>query len=514
MEPLRLNSAAGRWVLAASVLGSGAVFVESSVVNVALPAIARDFGLGIEGLQWVVNGYLLTLSALMLLGGALGDHFRRPTVFAIGCIGFAAASAGCALATGPAMLVVLRLVQGAAGALLVPNSLAMLETAFASEDRGTAIGQWAAWSAVSTAAGPLLGGWLVDAASWRWVFASVVVLPLAAAWIVLRHAPGTGTGIAAPLPASGQPSRGEAGGDSVDYLGAVLVTLGLAGVVGALIEGPRVGFTRTGVLAAGLGGVALLGAFVAAERRVARRGGRPLLPFAIFRSRQFTGANLTTLLVYAALGGLFFLLMPQLQNNLGYSALQAGAALLPVNAFMLLLSPPAGRLSARIGPRLPMAGGALVAAAGMLLFARIRPGASYLATVLPAAIVFGVGLAALVAPLTTAVLGAVGEREAGMASGINNAVARLAGLVATAALPLAAGLGGLERLDGPAFTAGFVRAMWISAGLCAAGAVVALVTIRRGARPAPAPVTHPSLAHGCTPRPPAPAVRSLRAGAE
>jgi EmrB/QacA subfamily drug resistance transporter len=494
MQPLRLKSAPGRWLLAASVLGSGAVFLESSVVNVALPAIARDFGLGVEGLQWVVNGYLLTLSALMLLGGALGDHFRRPAVFAAGCVGFALASAGCALATGPAMLVVLRLLQGAAGALLVPNSLAMLDTAFSSEDRGAAIGQWAAWSAVSNAAGPLLGGWLVDAASWRWVFASVVVLPLAAAWIALRHAPDTEA-----------PSRGK-----VDYLGAMLATLGLAGVVGALIAGPGTGFIRPGVLAAGFGGVALLGAFVAVERRVERQGGRPLLPFGIFRSRQFTGANLTTLLVYAALGGLFFLLMPQLQNNLGYSALRAGASLLPVNALMLSLSPAMGRLSARIGPRLPMAGGALVAAAGMLLFARVGPGASYVTTVLPAAIVFGAGLTALVAPLTTAVLGAVDEREAGVASGINNAVARLAGLIATAALPLAAGLGGLARLDGPAFDAGYMRAMSISAGLCAAGAVVAFVTIRSGARPAPAPLTHPSLAHGCTPRPPASGERIAR----
>ena len=493
-QTLHLSSARGRWVVAASVLGSGAVFLESSVVNVALPAIARDFALDVEGLQWVLNAYLLTLSSLMLLGGALGDRFPRQTVFTIGCVSFAVASIGCALAPSLAALVALRLLQGAAGALLVPNSLAMLETAFKGDERGAAIGQWAAWSAISTATGPLLGGWLVDAASWRWVFASVVVFALASAWITMRHA------VPSATPAS---AAGPQDGGTVDYLGAVLVTLGLGGVIGALIAGPDLGFSHPAVLAAGIGGIVMLGAFVAVERRTARRRAQPLLPFRVFRSRQFTGANLVTLLVYAALGGLFFLLMPQLQGNLGYSALRAGAALLPVNVLMLLLSPVTGRLSARIGPRLPMAAGALVAGAGMLLFARVRPGASYVGTVLPAAVVFGVGLAALVAPLTTAVLGAVDEEEAGVASGINNAVARLAGLLAIAALPLAAGMGGMVRLNGPAFAAGYTRAMWISAGLCVAGAVVAIFTIRNGPAAVSAPVTHPSPSHGCTRRPPA-----------
>jgi EmrB/QacA subfamily drug resistance transporter len=487
---LRLNSAPGRWVLAASVLGSGAAFLEGSVVNVALPAIAREFGLGIAGLQWVLNGYLLSLSALMLLGGALGDRYRRGTVFAVGCGGFAAASIGCAFAPGLGVLIGLRLLQGAAGALLVPNSLAMLEMAFEGSERGEAIGQWAAWSAVSTAAGPLLGGWLVDAASWRWVFASVVPFAAAAAWIGVRHLPaGSGAQEGAALaaaPAAAQPR--------VDYLGAVLVTLGLAGLVAALITGPDLGFTHRAVVAAGAGGGAALVGFVVTERRARH----PLLPLALFRSRQFTGANLTTLFVYAALGGLFFLLMPQLQSNLGYSALAAGAALLPVNALMLVISPAAGRLSARIGPRLAIAAGALVAAGAMLLFARVRPGASYAGAVLPAAVVFGIGLATLVAPLTAAVLGAVDQRDAGLASGVNNAAARLAGLLAAAALPLAAGLGGGTRLEGAAFGAGYVRAMWISAGLCAAGAVVALLTVRDGGDPRP--VVHPSPTPGCTPR--------------
>jgi EmrB/QacA subfamily drug resistance transporter len=470
-----LHSARGRWILAASIVASGAVFLEGTTVNVALPAIARDFGLGVEGLQWVLNGYLLTLTALMLLGGALGDQFRRPVVFAAGCLAFAVASAGCAIAPGIVALVLLRMLQGVAGALVVPNSLAMLESAFQGDERGEAIGQWSAWSAVSTAVGPLLGGWIVDAASWRWVFAAVVVLAVAAGGIILRHEH-AGTEDAP----QGEAAGGSGGTGHVDYVGATLVTFGLAGTIGALIDGPHRGFASTGVLTAGLGGVVLLVAFVVVELRLARRGARPLLPIAVFRSRQFTGANIITVLVYAALNALLFLLMPQLQANLGYSALAAGAALLPASALMLVLSPAAGRLSARIGPRVPMAGGALVTAVGMALFARVQPGAPYLTTVLPAAVVVGLGLACFVAPLTTAVLAALGPQDAGIASGVNNAVARLAGLVATAALPLAAGLGGLDRLTGPAFTAGYERAAWIGAALCAVAAATALVTISTG----------------------------------
>jgi len=459
---LKLHSAAGRWVVAGSVLGSGAVFLESSVVNVALPAIARDFHVGVVGLQWVVNGYLLTLSALMLLGGALGDRFGRPRVFAIGCVAFALASAGCALAPGLISLVVLRAVQGAAGALLVPNSLAMLDTAFAGEERGAAIGQWAAWSAVSTAAGPFAGGWLVDALNWRWVFSAVILFALAAALIVVRHI------------ARGEVSHAGDVRERIDYLGAALGTLALAGIVGALMAGPAIGFRDWRVVAAGIGGVACMAAFVFAERHART----PILPLSIFRSQQFSGVNATTFLVYAALSGLFFLLMPQLQGNLKYSALRAGAALTPANVIMLVLSPIAGRASARVGPRVLMTVGALIAAAGMILCARVQPGASYLTTILPAIVIFGIGLSILVAPLTSAVLSAVKESETGIASGINNAVARLAGLIATAALPLAAGIGGAATLEGPEFAAGYGRAMLICAGLCAAGALVAFATVR------------------------------------
>jgi EmrB/QacA subfamily drug resistance transporter len=452
-------------MVAGSVLGSGAVFLESSVVNVALPAIARDFHVGVAGLQWVINGYLLTLSALMLLGGALGDRFGRPRVFAIGCLAFALASFGCALAPELTLLVVLRAVQGAAGALLVPNSLAMLDTAFEGEERGAAIGQWAAWSAVSTAVGPFAGGWLVDALSWRWVFSAVIVFALAAAVILVRHI------------ASGktkQSGKASARSGKIDYLGAALGTLALAGLVGALMAGPVLGFSSWQILVAGLGGVVCMAAFIVLEQHISH----PILPLSIFRSRQFSGVNAATFLIYGALSGLFFLLMPQLQGNLHYSALLAGAALTPANVIMLVISPIAGRASARTGPRVLMTVGASIAAGGMLLFARVQPGASYLGTVLPATIVFGLGLSILVAPLTSAVLSAVQESDTGIASGINNAVARLAGLIATAALPLAAGLGGAAKVEGAAYAAGYTRAMIISAGLCAAGAVVALITVR------------------------------------
>lgn len=480
---LRLATPLGRWTVAAAVLGSGAVFVEGTVVTVALPRIAADFGLGIEGLQWVLNGYLLTLSALMLLGGSLGDIYRRRAVFVAGLLGFAATSGLAAVAPGVGSLVVFRFLQGAAGALLVPNSLAMLDAAFAEADRGAAIGRWAGWSAVSTAMGPLLGGWLIVALSWRWVFASVIPLALGAAWIAARRVP--------------EPPRSAPRERSVDYPGTTLITLGLAGVISALISGPSLGFASPAIVAAALGGAALLLAFLAVERRRAD----PLLRLSLFRSVPFTGANATTLLVYAALGVLFFLLMLQLQNVLGYSALEAGAALLPVNVLMLALSPGAGRVGQRIGPRWPMTLGALVAGAGMLLLAGVGPGVSYATMILPALVVFGLGLASLVAPLTAAVLGAVPDEQVGIASGVNNATARLAGLLATAAIPLAAGLGGLEDLAGPAFAAGYTRAMRIAAGLCAAGAAVAFLTVRGFAKVEPVP--HPSPAHGCTHRRPA-----------
>ena len=353
VTPMRLKSSAGRWAVAATVLGSGAVFLESTVMTVALPAIGRDLDLGLAGLQWLLNGYLLPLTALILLGGSLGDRYGRRRVFVVGLIGFATGSALCMVAPSFPTLVACRLLQGIFGALLVPNSLAILDTLFAEEDRGAAIGQWAAWSGVSTALGPLVGGWLVDALSWRWVFACVVPFALAAAWIAARRMP------------ADKPS----GAGMVDYAGAVLVTLGLAGVTAALVAGRMLG-GAVGEAVAGGGGLLLLAAFVLVERHIRD----PILPLGLFRSRQFTGTNLVTLLVYAALGGFFFLFVLTLQDSLGYSALASGAALLPLNLLMLLVSPRAGRWSARVGARLPMTVGATVAAAGLLLLSGVGPG--------------------------------------------------------------------------------------------------------------------------------------------
>jgi EmrB/QacA subfamily drug resistance transporter len=455
-----------RWTLAASILGSGAVFLEGSVVSVAVPAIGRDLGLGIAGLQWVMNGYLLTLSALMLFGGALGDRASRSRVFAVGLVGFAASSIGCAIAPNITLLVAARMIQGFAGALVVPNSLAILETTFHGEARGVAIGRWAAWSGVSSALGPLAGGLIVDVASWRFVFLSIVPLALVAAWIAFRH------------PVTNADRHRKSGGSSLDYVGATLVTFGLAGIIGGLIAGPESGFTSLPVITALVAGVALLAAFVFQESRASA----PLLPLEVFQSREFVGANLTTLLVYAAINGGFFLLMLQLQNGLGYSALVAGASLLPLNALILLLSPRAGHLAERIGARLPMAVGALIGGIGMLLFMRVRPGAQYMTSVLPAVLVFGVGLGVFVAPLTAVALRSLGESRAGIASGVNNAVARLAGLLATAAIPAASGLGGVHDIRGPVLSSAFTRACVICAVLCALGSISAALLIS-GKRP-------------------------------
>jgi MFS family permease len=307
----------------------------------------------------------------------------------------------------------------------------------------------------------LVGGWLVDAASWRWVFAIITPVALVAAWLALGSE-------------AKSERRMTSDGRHVDYAGAVLIVTGLGALTGGLIDGPRTGFGTPLILGLLATGVGLLVVFGIAEMR----SGDPLLQPALFRSRAFTGANIATVLIYAALGGVILLLVLQLQGNLGYSALESGAALLPMNALMLVLSPRAGRFAHRHGARGPMTVGPLVAAVGMGLFARVAPGASYVSTVLPAVIVFGLGLSALVAPLTAAVLAAAPERDAGVASGVNNAAARLAGLISAAALPVAAGLGGLEQLSGPRLTQGFARAMWICAGLCIGAAGVVWVTLR------------------------------------
>ncbi|QTI69128.1 DHA2 family efflux MFS transporter permease subunit [Gordonia polyisoprenivorans] len=454
---LAAASARGRWLIVAAVLGSGVAFLDGTVVNVALPAIARDLDTDLRGQQWVLDGYMLTLSALLLVGGVAGDRYGRRAVFVGGLVLFAVASVGCALAPGIEWLVVARLVQGVGAAAVVPGSLALINSEIAPDDRGAAVGLWAGMSGATSALGPFVGGWLVDSVSWRGVFYLSVPLALGAIWIALRHVP---------------ESRDHTEHARLDVLGAGTMILGLAGVIYALIEGPARGWSALSVGAAGVGLVALV-VFVIVELRVRD----PLLPLSLFRSRQFTGANLTTLLVYAALGGALFLLALQLQQSMGYSALEAGAAMFPSTVIMLFGSPLAGKLAQRTGPRLPMTVGPLVAAVGLGLMARAVPGVGYLGGVLPAVVMFGLGMTITVAPLTSAALAAVDDSRAGTASGVNNAVARLAGLLAVAVLPAVAGL---DAGPGQPLGSGFQVAMIIAAAFCAAGGLVALLTIRKG----------------------------------
>jgi len=456
---LRYRSPAGRWVLLATVLGSGIAFLDTTVVNVALPTIGEDLDAGITSLQWVVNAYTLTLSGLLLLGGSLGDHYGRRRIFVIGVVWFAAASALCGLAPTDQALIAARALQGVGGALLTPGSLAILEASFRREDRGPAIGAWSGLGGVTAAIGPFLGGWLVQAATWRLIF--LINLPLAAvvAWVSVRH-----------VPESRDPNaRGR-----LDWPGAALAAAGLAGIVYALTDGPTHGWTSPVILATGLGGVAALAGFVAWERHTPA----PMLPLDIFASRQFTAANLVTFVVYGALGGSLFLLPIQLQRVLGYSPVASGVALVPITVIMLLLSARAGHLASRIGPRLPMTLGPLGVAAGFALLARVGPGASYLADILPASIVYGLGLTLTVAPLTSTVLAAAPAEHAGIASAVNNDVARTAGLLAVAVLPVVAGISGADALEPERFAAGFRTAMTIAAVLCAAGGVLSWLAIR------------------------------------
>jgi EmrB/QacA subfamily drug resistance transporter len=481
--PLRYSSARGRWALAAVILGSGAAFLESSVVTVALPAIGRDLDLEFGGLQWVMNAYLLSLSALMITGGSLGDLYGRRRVFNLGLLGFAATSLLCALAPSGEVLLGARVLQGACAALLVPTSLAIVEASFAEEDRGAAIGAWSGWSGISSVIGPFVGGWLVDATSWRWVFGVVVIVALVAAWLGVRHLPeshGARTGRRRP-----------------DWAGSVLISIGLAAITYALVEAGGRGLGDARVAASAAGGCLLLVGFVAVERRVSE----PMLPLAIFRSRQFSGANAATLANYLAIGAMFFFLSLQLQDVLGYSALAAGAASFPATLIMLAFSAQAGRLGQRYGARIPMTVGPVILGAGLVLLSGIAPGDSYVESILPGVVVFGIGMTIFVAPLTAAVLGALPDERAGIASAVNNAAARLAQLMASAALPAAAGISASTAVGPGAFSEGFHDAMLIAAGVAVLGGVISWVTIR-GRDPRVAP-RHPSPSQGCTACPPA-----------
>ncbi|HWL32860.1 MAG TPA: MFS transporter [Gaiellaceae bacterium] len=460
------SSRARTLTLVATILGSGIALLDSTVVNVALPAIQDDLGGGLAGQQWVVNAYLLTLGSLILVGGSLGDLYGERRIFALGVGLFGLASVFCALAPTIELLVVARAIQGATSALLTPASLALIAITYEDEkERGAAIGTWTAWGGIATVIGPLAGGVLVDAGSWRWIFA--VNIPFVLLTLAL-------------IAYAVEPDRRREGPKRrLDLVGALLAALGLAAPVFALVQQPERGWSDPVVIGGLAAGALLLGLFVLWERRASD----PMLPLALFRRRNFTFANVETLLVYAALSSLFFFLTIFLQQVAGWSALESGLAGLPVTVLMFVLSRRFGALSARYGPRLFMGGGPLVGAVGVLLLARLDADVSYVPDVLPAMVLFGLGLAITVAPLTTTVMSDAHRGDSGIASGVNNAVARVAGLLGIAAVGVAvAGRSGAE-LD----LAGYRIGMVLTAVLVAAGGVVGLVGIRNpaGARREP-----------------------------
>ena len=501
-----VESSAGRWVLAATILGSSMAFIDGTVVNVALPTLQRDLDATAAGVQWVVQAYALFLAALILVGGSLGDHFGRKRVFSLGVLLFAVASIACGLAADVGQLIAARAVQGVGGALLVPGSLAIISAAFPDrEARGRAIGTWSGFTSITTALGPVLGGWLVENASWRWVF--FLNLPLAAAVLAITHR---------RVPESRDPAA-TGGARGLDWTGAALATVGLGALVYGLTEAPTRGWGAPLVLTAIGGGVTALALFLWTEAR----GRAPMMPLGLFASRTFSGANLLTLLLYAALSGALYFFPFNLIQVQGYGATAAGAAFLPMILIMFGLSRWAGGLIGRFGAKPPLVVGPGIAALGFALFARPGIGGSYWTTFFPAIVVLGIGMAVTVAPLTTAVMGAVPGSHAGIASGINNAVSRTAGLLAIAVfgvivagmfggalddrldrieLPAAARadldaqgdrLAGAEVPDGldaatgaataravdEAFLGGFRLVMLIAAGMAAASAAVAFFLI-------------------------------------
>jgi EmrB/QacA subfamily drug resistance transporter len=460
---VRLGRADGRWVLTATVLGSSMALLDATVVNIALPTIGKELHASLAGLQWTVTAYTLALAGLILLGGALGDRHGRRKVFMIGVIWFALASALCGLSPDIGVLIGARVLQGIGGALLTPGSLAIIQASFAPGDRPKAVGAWSGLGGVAGAAGPLLGGWIVADAGWRWVF--LLNLPLAAIVLAVtsKH-----------VPESADPDAH--GG--FDITGAVLAALALAGITYALIEAPA-GSGPLGPILAGVAGAAAVAGFILTERRRGRPGSRtsPMLPLGVFSSRQFTAVNVVTLVVYAALSGMLFLLVLQLQLVVGFSPLAAGSALLPMTLIMLSLSARAGALAQRIGPRWLMAGGTATAGAGILLLVRVGPHSHYLTDVLPAVVVFGLGLSMTVAPLTATVLASADVRHAGVASGVNNMVARAAGLIAVAGLPAVVGLTSADYHSSSSFNSSFHLAMIVCGGLLLAGAVLSALTI-------------------------------------
>lgn len=476
---LRPESPAGRRVLACAVLASGMAMLDGTIVTVALPRIGADLDVPLSALQWTVNAYMLTLAGLILLGGGLGDRYGRRRVFVWGVVWFTAASVLCGIAPTDSTLIAARALQGIGGALLTPGSLALIQASFHPDARARAVGLWSGLGGVAIAIGPFLGGWLVDGPGWRWIF--YINVPIAAVVLLLaRKVP---------------ESRDRRTSGRFDIPGAALAALSLAAVTYALIDasGGVAGYALT---ATAVAGVVFGLLFVWRERRAAR----PMLPLEIFASGQFTTVNLVTLCLYAAVGGVFFLLPTQLQNGLGYDALAAGVAALPVTLLMIALSGPAGELAQRIGPRLPLTVGPLIAAAGLVLLHRVHPGSSYWADVFPGVFVQGLGMSIFVAPLTATVLASVDVARAGIASGVNNAAARIAQLIAVAALPLAIGLSTDEYRSPQAMDRAFGTAVLLCAGLMVLGALIAWFSLPSGRLAGAADEEGEEVAHPqCTP---------------
>ncbi len=492
----------GLWILIATILGSSMAFIDSSVVNVALPRLQIELHAVAASVQWVVEAYALFLGALILIGGSLGDQFGRKRIFTLGVVVFALASVACGLSQNIEQLIIARSVQGIGGALLTPGSLAIIRASFGSEQRGKAIGTWSGFSAITSALGPVLGGWLVQNTSWRWIFFINIPLAIIVLLVSVLHLP---------------ESRSEGDRKPLDFPGAILTALGLGGVVYGLIQAENGGFADPVVLACIIGGLIALSLFLFIENR----SPAPMMPLTLFRSRTFSGANLLTLLLYAALGGALFFLPFNLISAQGYTATAAGASLLPFTLLSFSLSRWSGGLVARYGSRLPLVIGPSIAALGFVLFALPGLGGSYWQTYFPAVVVLGLGMTITIAPLTTTVLGAVEDRYSGTASGVNNAVARIASLLAIAILgifvvyafsnsltrnieglhlssqlqqTILAQHGRLTGIDIPntvqgaarnairkaideSFIAGFRLAMLISAGLALGGALCALFFI-------------------------------------
>lgn len=443
--------------------------IDATVVGIALPSIGRDLHASLGPLQWVVTGYTLTLAAFLLPAGSLGDQKGRVRTFQVGVAWFTVSSVLCALAPNATLLILARLLQGVGAALLIPQSLAIIEASFDQDSRARAIGAWSGLGGLATAAGPLLGGYLVSAVSWRLIFLINIPVGAVVLWLARRHLSESSELSAAP---------------GLDTTGSVLAVVALAGLTYALIEGPASGWNQATVMVLLLVGCAAAVSFFVAERRVES----PMLPLDVFRRRQFVATNAVTFVVYAALSGILFLLPVQLQVADRYTPLQSGVALIPLTAIMLVMSAPSGRLAARIGPRLQMSVGPFVVGAGLALLRMATTDRSYLTGVLPAVIVFGIGLGITVAPLTATALSSLPESQSGLASAVNNDVSRLGGLIAVAVLPALAGISGGGYLHPADLSAGFRTATTIAALLCGAGGIIAVLGIRNPVRPEGRPV--------------------------